>query len=122
MTFQFRKAVCGFVIPALMAASFPASGLGAVIPRDIDHAAGASAGLSAADASPLAAEPALMRAGLSGAEAEARASTLDRAETAQLQTADLHEKGGDATVVAVLAIIGAVVVVIWLLRGMRASV
>jgi hypothetical protein len=115
-----RAVFVGVLIPALMIMSMARTGDGALIPQDIET--GQRASVSSPSAAPnVSSVRALRQAGLSAPEAAKRAQTMDRVELAQLQKSDLGQQGGDPSAITILAIVGAVALVIWLVRGMSAD-
>jgi hypothetical protein len=99
-----RKIISGILVPALLAASIPGSARAAAIP----HGETAAARPSAPDLRGAPAGAPSTAAGLSG--------PLDKTELAQLEKTDLRQAGGDGVLI-VLAAVGALALVIWLIRG-----
>lgn len=105
-----RKALSVLLVPALVAYALPRSGSAAVIPHDLDNAS------MRADDSASAPASRLRAAGLSAAESGARARSLDAVEVAQLDRADLRQRGGDV-LIPILAAVGLIAIIVWLVDG-----
>lgn len=99
-------------LAAALSVYSPGAVSSAMIPAELDSAAGAVAPAAEWTAD------ALEGAGLSAAEAQVRASGLDATETAQLQRTDLSQQGGDA-LIAVLAVVGIIAIVLYLTGDLR---
>jgi hypothetical protein len=104
---RLRQGIRISLVAALVSSSVP-SVRAAVIPPDMDQTSVSS---------PVQPDLILQKAGLSPREAGARVKNMDRAEMAQLQSTDLTQRGGDPTIVAALAIIGAVALIIFIARN-----
>ena len=112
-----RKSLCAVLIPALMVFSVAQRASAAMIPSDVDGKSAVSASSKLTPATEAKVYGVLRQAGFSDAQAQAKIQSLGPVEVAQLERADLSQKGGEATWVVVLAVVGALALLSWLFHG-----
>jgi hypothetical protein len=121
---SYRKLVCAVLVPAVVVLYMPKPAAAAVLPYDADRTAAQDlARVPPAPGSVLVPEAgaSLRLAAFSEPGIALRSQALDRTEMAQLAKTDLRQKGKDGGAVIILAAVGALALLIWLVRGIGAS-